>query len=360
MQHGDRQALISQIGNIVEEIYGRSAGNDGEAALRHRLDALLDAFLLESQSIAGTEVTVLLADIRGFTALTQSVPPSTLILLLNAYFTAMCDVVQRHGGAVDKFMGDSVMAVFGAPQQRPDDLQRALACAVEMQQAMVELNRRNQSKGLPNLYAGIALNTGTAMAGSFGSDVHSEYTVIGDAVNLAARIESFSLRGQVLLSEATHWAAQHFIEVSRINQVQVKGMSKPLSLYELRSVRGPPRLVIPEIEVRRSPRIAVELDAIFRMVESQNIHAEQFIGRVNDMGYYGMRADLPMVLPTYSEVVINLRPELGGDAPGDVYARVLRTRPHGDGFRTSMEFTTVDTPGHRQVKAYIDDRLWRG
>jgi adenylate cyclase len=122
---------------------------------------------------------VLLADIRGFTVLTQSMPPSTLIDLLNGYFTAMCDVVQRHGGVVDKFMGDSVMAVFGAPQRRPDDLQRALACTAEMQHAMVELNRRKQSNGLPNLYAGIALNTGPAMAGSSGSVLHITETVIG-------------------------------------------------------------------------------------------------------------------------------------------------------------------------------------
>jgi adenylate cyclase len=364
MQHGDRQMLLSGIVDMVDELYssagsGGGRNSDQDAALRQRLDPLLDAFLMESQPIIDADVTILLADIRGFTALTRSLPPTTLIDLLNRYFTAMCEVVKRHDGVIDKFMGDSVMALFGAPKQRPDDLQRALACAVEMQQAMVGLNRVNRARGEPGLYAGIAINTGHAMAGSFGSSLHSEYTVIGDAVNLASRIESFSLRGQVLLSESSHAAARHLVEIGSINQVRVKGMAEPISLYELRSVNAPHRLVIPDVEIRKSPRISVDLDAIFRKIEAKHIFSDQFLGHVNDMGYYGLRADLPLGLPAYSEVVVNLRPDVGADAAGEVYARVLRAEPRGSSFRTSMEFTAIDTPGHRQIKQYVDEQLWR-
>lgn len=356
--------LLSGIVEIVDEVYGRTSNGgprnaDQNVALRQRLDPLLDAFLMEAQPIVGAEVTILLADIRGFTALTRSLPPSTLIGLLNRYFTVMCEVIKRHDGVIDKFMGDSVMALFGAPTRRPDDLQRALACAVEMQQAMAALNRVSHARGEPSLYAGIAINTGHAMAGSFGSALHNEYTVIGDAVNLASRIESFSLRGQVLLSESSHAAARHLVEIGSVNQVRVKGMAEPISLYELRSVNAPHRLVIPNVEIRKSPRIAVDLDAIFRQIEAKHIYSDHFVGHVNDMGYYGMRADLPLGLPAYSEVVVNLRPDVGASAAEEVYARVLRAEPRGPSFRTSMEFTAIDTPGHRQLKQYVDEQLWR-
>ena len=359
MQHNDRQMLVTGIGEIVDEIVGQGTGGQVQELLRQRLDPLLDAFLLESQPIVGAEVTILLADIRGFTALTQSLPPRELIDLLNRFFSRMCEVIKRHGGVIDKFIGDAVMALFGVPERRPDDLQRALNCAVEMQQAMVELNRHNARRGEASLYAGIAVATGQTMVGSFGSSLHSEYTVIGDAVNLAARMESFSLRGQVLISEASHASAGDFIDTGSVNEVRVKGIGRAIKLYELCSVNLPQRLVVPRVEVRRSPRIAVALEAVFRPVVSDQLRVEKFVGHVSDMGYFGMQADLPLGLPPQSEVVINLRPELGVDFSTDVHARVLRARRHGASFRTSMEFTAIDTPGHRQVKEYVDNMLWR-
>jgi adenylate cyclase len=359
MQHKDRRQFVARIIQSVEEICGIAPDAEARQRLHARIDDLLDDFLLERQAIVGTDATVLLADIRGFTALTQSLPAETIITMLNEFFSMMCDIIERYGGAVDKFMGDSVMAVFGVPERKPDDLPRALACAVEMQQGMLRLNELHQSRGRPSLFVGIAISTGRVMAGSFGSRVHSEYTVIGDAVNLAARMESFSLRGQVLLSEATRSAAGDCIEIGGVNQVRVKGMSQPLSLYELRAMKGEQPMPVPRVEMRRSPRIAVTLDAMFRQIEAKRVAAEQFVGRVSDIGYFGMSADLPVGLPAYAEVVINLAPDLGLDPAPDIYARVLRTRPIGQGFRTSMEFTAIGTPGHSQVKEFVDSVLWR-
>lgn len=322
------------------------------------MSARLENLSREARPIVGTRATILIADLRGFTALMEALPALQMVGLLNRFFSAMTEVVERHDGVIDKFMGDAVMALFGAPVRRKDDLLRALACAVEMQQTMATLNRESESHGDPRLYAGIAVSTGDVMAGSFGSDVYREYTVIGDPVNLAARIEAYTMRGQVLLSEASYREAAGQIQVGAVNDVMVKGKSSPVKLYELKSVSYPQPLVVPTIEIRKSPRILVDLPVVFRRVEDKRIQSERFIGKLNDLGYYGMSADLPLILPTYTEVIMSLTAEFGADNPVEVYARVLRSRRNKGSYRTNLQFTAIDTPGHRKVKQYVDRVLW--
>lgn len=358
MQHRDRKSLIAGISALIREVYGVDPSAAGERSMRERLNPLLDAFLLESQPIVDLEATVLIADIRGFTALTEAHPPRTVIQLLNRYFTRMVDLVRRHGGVVDKFMGDAVMALFGAPVQHGDHLTRALSCAVEMQQAMLELNREGREAGEPSIFAGIAVNTGHLMAGSFGSPLYNEYTVIGDTVNLAARMEGYSLRGQVLLSESSYAGARDRIEIGTANSLYVKGKAREITLYELLAVTHPRRLVVPQIEARRSPRVLVDFPVAFRRVEAKRILSQRFIGKANDLGYHGMNADLPFILPPASEIILSFAPDPGFQPSADLYARVLQSSPGAGIYRTNLEFTSLDTPGHRLVKRYVDDMLW--
>ncbi|MEA3640292.1 MAG: adenylate/guanylate cyclase domain-containing protein [Lamprobacter sp.] len=328
--------------------------------LEKRLNPLLDAFLLESQPQVEAYATVLIADIRGFTALMSSLPMATMLEVLNRWFASMTEIIQRFDGAVDKFIGDAVMALFGLPQARADDAVRALACAAEMQRAMLMLNQDSRERGLPEIFAGIAVNTGSLVAGSFGATAHSEYTVIGDVVNLASRMESFALRGQVLMSEATRAAAGDLIEVGNVNVVRFKGIRHPVQLYELLGVDAPEhRLVVPPIEVRRSPRIRVSLDAIFRQVDGHFIHPEPIPGLINDIGYFGLRADLPFGLPDASDVLISLSPQQGLPDVGDLYARVVQTAPWAGRFRTSLELSASDASSLQRLKDLIDESLWR-
>jgi adenylate cyclase len=358
MQHKDRQLLFSGMVGAIEEIYGPAHSCRLDDALRERLTTKLDEFLLESQPVIHTEATILIADLRGFTALMESLPTAIMVGVLNRFYGLMAHLVDRRGGVVDKFMGDSVMALFGAPVRRADDLLRALACAVEMQLAMAEMNRHSEERGEPSLYVGIGVSTGDVMAGSFGSRIYSEYTVIGDPVNLAARIEGYSMRGQVLISEASYRGARGHIEIGAVNDVMVKGKANPVTLYELKAVTYPKPLAVPETEIRKSPRIMVDFPIVFRKVEAKRILTERFVGKVNDLGYYGMSADLPLILPPASEIIMSLTPEFGTDHPVEVYARVLRASGSHDPYRTNLQFTTIDTPGHRKVKQYVDHILW--
>ncbi|SDX78675.1 adenylate cyclase [Allochromatium warmingii] len=315
-------------------------------------------YMRKSHPIIGAQATVLIVDLRGFSALMDSVAPTLMVELLNRFFALMAKIVDRHGGLVDKFMGDSVMAVFGVPTRHSDDLIRALNCAIEMQLGMIDLNRQSEARGEPRLYAGIAVSTGDVMAGCFGSEVYNEYTVIGNPVNLASRIEGYALRGQILLSEASFQAAGNRIQIGSVNEVQVKGRSQPVRLYELKAVNEPRLLRVPTIEIRKTPRILVDFPAVFQRVEDKRILPTRLVGQVNDLGYFGLCADLSVMLPPYSEVLMSLAPEFGLDSQVEVYARVLRTQPHNAQFRTNLQFTTIDTPGHRKIKQYIDHILW--
>jgi len=154
------------------------------------------------------QVTVLFADIRGFTRLSEKAQPERVVQLLNHYFTAMSDVIFAHGGTLDKYIGDGLMALFGAPTSTPDDACNAVAAAISMQRSMEPINRQLRGEGLPDISIGIGLHTGVATVGYIGSERRSEYTAIGDTVNLAARLEQNAQPGQILLSDVSAAAAQ--------------------------------------------------------------------------------------------------------------------------------------------------------
>jgi len=161
-----------------------------------------------------------------------------VVALLNEYFTEMVGIIMRNGGVVDKYIGDAVMAVFGAPVPAADDAVRAVRAAVEMHGALERLNQRLTARGLPALRAGIGIHTGEVVAGNIGSEQRMEYTVIGDAVNLASRLESSTkdLGVPILISEATCRAAGERVRTRPVERITVKGRAEPVMTYEVLDV----------------------------------------------------------------------------------------------------------------------------
>jgi len=251
------------------------------------------------------QVTVILADLRGFTAISEAYPPEVIFEILNLYLTRMSEIAISYGGTIDKFMGDAIMLLFGAPNQSHDDVRRAVACAVQMQIAMDEINRDLGDRGLPTLYMGAGINTGLVTAGIIGSNVHSEYTVIGDEVNVASRIEAFSLRGQVLISEATYDLCEGYIETSDPMQVFVKGKSKAV---QLREVQGIPSLglTIPCREERNSPRVKTRLPFTYQHIVDKIVQTPQKTGIAVDISYHGLLAEVHPDMMPHVDVLIML------------------------------------------------------
>jgi adenylate cyclase len=305
------------------------------------------------------QVTILLSDLRGFTAITERYPPETIINVLNLYFCRMCEIIFRFGGSIDKFMGDSIMALFGLTEQKSDDLERAIACAVEMQLAMLDINTENSKHGYPRLFMGIGINSGEVVAGHLGSELHHEYTVIGDEVNLASRIEAYSLRGQILLSERSREMAMSFIETSPPNRVMVKGKHVPVSLYELLATRRPRYLEVPRVESRRSPRIEVDFPIVFHPLQNKVVSDVRFSGRAVDLSYNGLQADLPVELEVLSDIRITLHASMMSEQRSHIYAKILDCEKHDDSWLSRMEFTGIDDSGQAAIKSYIDQAIGR-
>jgi len=179
-------------------------------------------------------VTILFTDIRNFTRLSEQIEPEAVVELLNSYFDIMLEIVYRHGGILDKYLGDGMMVIFGAPVEDPDSTLNALKCALEMQKASIEFSRTRRKNNMVTIDGiGIGLNTGEVVVGNIGSQKHKEYTIIGDNVNLTARIVAIALVNQVLISENTYKLLAPLVEVKKQETVKLKGKSNPVNIYEI-------------------------------------------------------------------------------------------------------------------------------
>jgi adenylate cyclase len=354
MQSLDRSVLINWVIESLGSKIEQGLSVNQRRRLQHALFKSLDSTLCSHELPQSREVTILLTDLRGFTAMTEHYPPHLVIKILNHYFSRMCEIVFRYDGFIDKFMGDAIMVVFGLPEYRSDDLERAIACAVEMQRAMLALNEEISEQGYPRLYMGVGINTGEVVVGRLGSDLHHEYTIVGNQVNLVFRIEAYSLRGQILLSEESRHLADTYIDCGPPNQVELKGREKPMNLYELRATQRPHYMVVPRVESRRSPRVPVDFPISFQTLLDKTVTRTRHQGRAVDLSYYGLHAYLPVKLRSLSDIRISLSTSLMSRKSSYIYAKVLDAKQEESGWLCRMEFTRIDDEGQAAIKHYID------
>ncbi|MBW1691513.1 MAG: PilZ domain-containing protein [Deltaproteobacteria bacterium] len=327
---GIRQNLHRRLSSMVEKATGLQVG---------------------SQTL---EVTVLLSDLRGFSVITESYSPLEVVDMLNRYLDQMCAIIYRHGGTVDKFMGDSIMALFGAPVRRQDPVMQAIRCAVEMQIAMDSFNKENQGLGLPTLYMGIGINTGEVVAGKIGSDLHSEYTVIGEEVTIASRIEAYTLRGQILISRETYSRVKDHVHVADPINVSVKGRREPMPLYELLEIGDPYNLKVPEREARRSLRVDVNIPFNFQVCEGKVVYPENHEGRILNISTGGMfAATLDEVEPYFN---LKFKPAFTalGESSDDIYGKILRVKEEAGLYEMNIEFTAIKPKDVTALKQLVD------
>src|SRR6266850_2731951 len=342
---------------IIQDIVREATGTALPAEARRRLEGVLQSLaggdVPEGRGFSQREVTILFADLRGVSAIAASHPPDVVLGLLNRCFGAMVEIAARHYGTVDKFMGDAIMVIFGGDPAEPrDHARRAVLCALEMQIEMNELRLRHRQEGVPELYMGIGINTGSVMAGLIGSDAYRAYTVIGDEVNLASRIEALSLRGQVLMSDTTYSHCRDFVHAGEPMEVHVKGKAERV---RIREALGIPALgkTVPRQDVRRSPRVAVRVDLDYWLVEGKVVRSAGLRGVVRDLGYNGLAAELDQRLPLYAELKLAFDLSFLGFRASDVYGHAVSVRQEGARFLAGVEFTSVDEENRSCIELFV-------
>jgi class 3 adenylate cyclase len=185
------------------------------------------------------EISILMADIRGFTHMSSHRDPEEVMTIVNNFLTPMTEVILRHGGTIDEFIGDAILALFGAPRAIEDHAATAVACAIEMQQAMSRVNELNREAGLPEVETGIAINSGEVVVGNIGSEMRAKYGVVGHNVNFTARIESYTDGRQILISDRTRDICGTRLSVSGEKSFQPKGFDSPVTVYEVEGIGEP-------------------------------------------------------------------------------------------------------------------------
>jgi adenylate cyclase len=221
-----------QLVNFIKDTFGRYLS-------RKIVDEILES--PEGRRIGGRRqtVTVLMSDLRGFSDLSDSRDPEEMVRILNRYLESMTQVIQEYDGVIDEFIGDAILTVFGIPEEKADDPIRAVACALAMQQTLADLNQSLVADGLPPLEMGIGINTGPVVVGNLGSEARTKYGIVGAVVNVASRIESNTVGGQVLVGEATHAKVASQVTAQPPMTVMMKGFKRPLVCYPVTAVGAP-------------------------------------------------------------------------------------------------------------------------
>lgn len=267
-----RDAALSELersNRFIRATFGRYLSDEV-------VEALLDQ--PEGLRLGGEQrhLSLLMADLRGFTALSESLGAADVVHMLNNYLGTMTEVVQAHGGVIDEIIGDALLVLFGAPLPRPDHADRALACALAMQCAMAGVNAWNRARGLPRLEMGIGVNTGEVVVGNIGSERRSKYAAVGRQVNLTGRIESFTHGGQVLISEAARRAASCTLTLGDSRTIEAKGLDTPLRIHALYGIGPPWSLRLPAEPAAALRPLSPPLPVRSVLLESKIAHGPAF------------------------------------------------------------------------------------
>ncbi len=232
--HDRVRQLVEEVerrNKFIRSVFGRYLTDD-------IAETLLDS--PEGLNLGGErrEITILMADIRGFTNLSSHLEPEKVVTLVNNFLSEMTRVIISYGGTIDEFIGDAILALFGAPRAMEDHAEKAVACALEMQQAMQAVNELNQQSGLPELATGIGINTGEVIVGNIGSEQRAKYGVVGHNVNFASRIESYTDGGQILVSDRTLEACNGLLETRGEMSVRPKGFDEDVRIHDICGIGG--------------------------------------------------------------------------------------------------------------------------
>jgi adenylate cyclase len=260
--------------------------------------------------------------------------------MLNNYLGTMADLIVAHQGTIDEFIGDAILAIFGAPERREDDAARACACAAAMQVAMKDVNDFNRREGLAEVEMGIAINTGQVIVGNIGSQTRAKYGVVGTHVNLAGRIEGFTVGGQVLVSSTTVEKGGPLLEVGQRVTFQAKGFKDPIDVFDLLGVGAPWNVRVPSRDDDLQP-LRPEVPVTVAVLEGKQMSDITFEGALLGASQSAATLRTPRALRAFTNLRLRVKGPDGEPRPGDLYAKVSSGDAGPDG-GVLVRFTSAD------------------
>ena len=322
---------------FIRQTFGRYTSED-------IVGVLLD--LPEGLKLGGEKrrVTLLMSDLRGFTALAERLEPTVVVALLNNYLSAMIEIIQEQGGTIDEIIGDAILVIFGAPVAMADAALRAVRCALAMQQAMREVNAYNCQKGWPEIEMGIALHTGEVVVGNIGSTKRSKYGVVGQMVNLTARIETFTVGGQVLVSPTLISSVDRLILGEEV-RVHGKGMQKPLKCRDLLGHEDYPELTLQE-ETPDFLNLDEPLSFAYVVLAGKHLDGEKQPATLVSVSPRQAVVKVAGELPLYANLMLQQEAMFPGE---ELYAKVIRSLEESS-LQYIIHFTSVPAG----MRAWLD------
>ena len=334
--------------DFIRDTFGRYLSNEVVESLLGSPEGL-------KMSGENREVTFLVSDLRGFTALTSRLSPHQVIEIMNRYFEVMVDVMARYQGTVNEFLGDGILAFFGAPLNADDDPERAVACAIEMQNALLAVNAEQRRLKLPELAMGIGINTGEVVVGNIGSERRASYGAVGTPINAAYRIESFTVGGQILISPTTHDRIRTELQIEGTKEVKFKGLDAPVTLYDVIGIGEPYQASLPPKKTAPLTPLNSPLAIECFLLEGKTVSDTGIAGRLTHLGEDSARVVLDQQLAAYT----NLRIVLSAPETSELsewYAKVLppdKSPVTATGAHLRLQFTAMP----EDTQAYLGSKV---
>lgn len=300
------------------------------------------------------EVTFLVSDLRGFTSLSSTLSPHDVIQTMNRYFEGMVEIIARYRGTVDEFQGDGILVFFGAPLAARDDPERAVACAIEMQNKMPMINEVQRQHNLPELAMGIGINTGEVIVGNIGSEKRSKYGALGTAINTTYRIESHTIGGQILISPTTYEKVRSVVRIRDTGKAQFKGIDHEVTLYDVIGMGGKFELSLPERTTDVFTSLEPPLAITCFPLKGKTVSETAMPGYIRRLAGSAAEVSLQGEVVVHSNLKILLAPQ---GAPGSphVYAKVISIEKLESGSphtRALLEFTWLS----KDAQTFLEKR----
>jgi len=300
------------------------------------------------------EITMIMSDLRGFTALTSNMTPEEVISFLNRYLGKMVEILVEYHGIVDEIIGDGILAFFGAPEPLEDHPARGVACALKMQAGMEEVNALHEAEGLPRLEMSVAVNTGHVVVGNIGSEKRAKYGAVGSEVNFTGRMESFAVGGQVLVSPRTYDRLKDILDVRDVLQVEMKGVSGKVALYDVRGIRGAYNVVISDRSDTLVP-LKWRIPAAIHRVDKKIVTGAQTIAWFVEASSVSGKLAVPEELRRWEDLRIVLLDADQHPTGGVLYAKVVSVDATDEGSLATVRFTSVSTAAAKALKAAMGE-----